>query len=128
MVLPGIQTLLGFQLIAVFQQAFDRLTPAERRLHLVAVMCVVTAIALVMTPAALHRLRQPDRVSERFILVSSALLMWSMVPLAIGTSCDIYLVARLATDNRPASVALAFGALIVFAVFWVAFPITVRID
>ncbi|MDQ2943358.1 MAG: hypothetical protein M3R21_06785 [Candidatus Dormibacteraeota bacterium] len=35
MVLPGIQALFGFQLIAVFNQTFSqRLSPAEQYLHL----------------------------------------------------------------------------------------------
>ena len=38
MVLPGVQALFGFQLIAVFNAGFgDKLTGAEQRLHLVAV-------------------------------------------------------------------------------------------
>ena len=128
MVLPGIQTLLGFQLIAVFQRAFSELSPGERQLHLAAVMCVVAAVALVMSPAVLHRSRQPQRVSQRFVAVSSALLMWSMLPLAVGTSCDIYLVARLATDNRAESGVLAALAVLIFAGLWVVFPKKVRLE
>jgi Family of unknown function (DUF6328) len=38
MVLPGIQALFGFQLIAVFNQGFgEKLTIGEERLHLVAI-------------------------------------------------------------------------------------------
>ena len=56
MVLPGLQALFGFQLIAVFSTRFaDDLTPAEQRLHLLAILLVVVAIALIMTPAAYHR-------------------------------------------------------------------------
>ena len=46
MVLPGIQTLLGFQLIAVFQPPFTELPRATQRLHLFAILCVVLAIGL----------------------------------------------------------------------------------
>src|SRR3954449_2300656 len=72
MVLPGIQALFGFQLVAVFNQAFwDRLNGHEQYLHLVAVTLIVTAIALVMTPAAYRRQAEPDRVSKRFVAVCS---------------------------------------------------------
>src|SRR5437588_6765743 len=38
MVLPGIQALFGFQLIAVFNSAFEqKLSPAEQRGHLLAI-------------------------------------------------------------------------------------------
>src|SRR5829696_7509440 len=83
MVLPGIQALFGFQLIAVFNTTFhERLTLGEQRLHLVAILSVVIAVGLVMAPAAIHR-QAPRTVSDRFIRVSSRLVMGSMVPLAI---------------------------------------------
>jgi hypothetical protein len=36
MVLPGVQAILGFQLIAVFNQRFQELSDARQMLHLVA--------------------------------------------------------------------------------------------
>ncbi len=44
MVLPGIQALFGFQLIAVFNQGFgEKLTLGEQRLHIVAISMAVVA-------------------------------------------------------------------------------------
>jgi hypothetical protein len=49
MVLPGIQALFGFQLIAVFSLGFaEKLTLAEQRLHLVAIALLAIAVALIM--------------------------------------------------------------------------------
>src|SRR5262245_25946426 len=68
MVLPGIQALFGFQLIAVFNQGFDeKLSPGEQQLHFIALFLVALSAALVMTPAAIHRQTQQRSVSERFI-------------------------------------------------------------
>lgn len=128
MVLPGIQTLLGFQLIAVFQPPFAGLPAGEQRLHLAAVLCVVLGIALVMTPAALHRLREPESVSRRFIRISSSLLMWSMPPLAVGLACDIYLVARIITGQRVESALLAGVALVIFGGLWFLLPSRARLE
>jgi hypothetical protein len=56
MVLPGVQALFGFQLIAVFNSTFrERLTSTEQIIHLVAIGLVTMAVALIMTPAAYHR-------------------------------------------------------------------------
>jgi hypothetical protein len=52
MVLPGIQSVFGFQLIAVFNNGFEQLTSPEKILHLCALVLVATAIALIMTPAS----------------------------------------------------------------------------
>ena len=48
MVLPGIQALFGFQLIAVFNSTFrERLSSTEQFFHLAAIGLVATAVAMV---------------------------------------------------------------------------------
>jgi hypothetical protein len=128
MVLPGIQALFGFQLIAVFADGFRReLTSGERKLHLVAVLCVVIAIALVMAPAAIHRQREPRSVSESFLTVSSALLMLGMIPLAIGTVLDVYLVAIAVVHNVPVAALAALIAAGAFIGLWGVLPARLRL-
>src|SRR6476469_1301333 len=83
-VVPGMQALFGFQLIAVFSATSgEQLSQTERVLHLAAIVLVTIAIVLVMAPAALHRQTEPLVISERFITISSRLLMASMAPLAV---------------------------------------------
>src|SRR5437870_8174195 len=84
MVLPGIQALFGFQLIAVFNSGFtEKLSVGEQRLHLVALFVVAVAAAIIMTPAAYHRQTDAREVTEQFIRISTRLLVWSMWPLAL---------------------------------------------
>ena len=72
MVLPGIQALFGFQLIAVFSPGFaQKLTLAEQRLHLVAIALLAIAVALIMAPAAYHRQREPQEVTSTFIQLAT---------------------------------------------------------
>lgn len=53
MVLPGVQALFGFQLIAVFNTAFsDKLSHGEQSVHLLALALVAIAVALIMSPAS----------------------------------------------------------------------------
>src|SRR5204863_5078521 len=71
MVLPGIQALFGFQLIAVFNSAFgEKLSSSKQRLHLLAIALLTIAIAIIMTPAALHRQKGPYEVTDTFVRVS----------------------------------------------------------
>jgi hypothetical protein len=122
-VVPGMQALFGFQLIAVFSSAFsERLSSMERILHLTAIVLVTIAIALVMTPAALHNQTEPLAVSSRFIRISSRLLMASMAPLALGLCLDIYLVARVIVGTRGVAATVAASLLGVFIVLWVLLP------
>jgi len=122
-VVPGMQALFGFQLIAVFSSAFgEQLSSMERMLHLIAIVLVTIAIALVMTPAALHRQTEPLAVSTRFIRISSRLLMASMAPLAVGLCLDIYLVARVIVGRRAVAATVAASLLGVFIVLWLVLP------
>jgi len=126
-VVPGMQALFGFQLIAVFNATFkEQLLPAERMLHLTAIVLVTIAIVLVMAPAALHRQTEPEAVSRRFIVVSSRLLMASMAPLAMGICLDVYIVARVIADSRGLAGIVAGSLLAIFIVFWLLLPRAVR--
>ena len=123
MVLPGIQALLGFQLIAVFNEGFaQRLGRAEQLLHLVAILLVALATGLVMTPAAYHRQAMQRAVSDAFLRLGSRLVSAALVPLGIGLAIEIFIVARLVTDSLPASVAIAGTTLAVLLALWIVFP------
>jgi uncharacterized protein DUF6328 len=122
MVLPGIQALFGFQLIAVFNSAFEaKLTPVEERLHLLAIALVAIAVAIIMTPAALHRQNGPREVTDTLVRVSSRLLLWSMAPLALSIAIDFYLVSRIITGRRLTCL-LATAIFAFFSGLWFVLP------
>ena len=122
MILPGIQALFGFQLIAVFNSRFSEvLSPAEQRLHLCAIGLIVVAVALIMSPAAYHRQTGPDQVTEQLVRISTRLVLWSMPPLAVSLCAEFYLIARVITDRTVASI-LAAALLAVFLLLWFLLP------
>jgi|tagenome__1003787_1003787.scaffolds.fasta_scaffold20138083_2 hypothetical protein len=122
MVLPGVQALFGFQLVAVFNQRFKDLQFNDQALHLAAVACVALSAALVMTPAAFHRQVLPDGVSEQMLKISTWLLLASMALLAIGIAADFFILAILVLENRTVSMILAAALFIVLALLWFGFP------
>ena len=81
MVLPGIQAFFGFQLIAVFNNRFQELTHTEQVLHLIALLLLAVSIALIMTPAAYHRIAERGMVSRHFVELASRFLECAMFPL-----------------------------------------------
>src|SRR2546427_403619 len=124
MVLPGIQALFGFQLIAVFNSGFDeKLTPPEQRLHLLAIALVAIAVALIMTPAALHRQKGPYDVTDLFVRVSNRVLLWSMAPLALGISIDFYLISKIIIGG-PLVAVFAAALFLLFLGLWFVLPRT----
>jgi hypothetical protein len=127
MVLPGLQALFGFQLIAVFNETFyERLSEAQQILHLAATVLVTVSIALVMAPAALHRQSERHSVSERFIDVSSRLLLAGMFPLALAIALEAYLVTAVILAEPARAWWVAAALLAVFAALWLGLPARVR--
>jgi hypothetical protein len=123
MILPGVQALLGFQLIAVFSSAFsERLSPAEQRLHLLALALLAIAGALVMAPAAYHRQTQPQRVSKRFLLLGGRLLLIALVPLTLAIALNFYLITRVILGDPTISLLLAAGLGSMFGALWFVWP------
>ncbi|MGH6940568.1 DUF6328 family protein [Hypericibacter sp.] len=117
-VLPGIQALFGFQLIAIFNAGFGRLSPFDQNLHLA---------ALVMTPAAYHRRSKREHVSGYFIDSTSFLLSWALLVLMLGTAMDAYVVAHLVVahlvvDSRWGSAVIALALFLVYLGLWFVYP------
>jgi hypothetical protein len=123
MVLPGVQALFGFQLIAVFSAGFDdKLSGIEQRIHLLALGLVAIAGALVMAPAAYHRQAGSLHVSDRFIRYAGRLPLSAMVPLMLGIALDFYLIARVILESTLISALAAVGLVCVLASLWFVLP------
>src|SRR5512146_2975576 len=115
MILPGIQTLFGFQLIAVFNSTFaEKLSPLEQRLHLLAIGLIGLAIVIIMTPAAYHRQTGPQHASQHFIALATRLLLISMPLLALSICMEIYLVSRLILNDASLSLLITAVILVFF--------------
>ena len=123
MILPGVQTLFGFQLIVVFNQRFqDGLSPFEQRLHLLAMALIALATGLLLAPAAYHRRAEPETISRRFVRLSTRLLTWSTYPLLASIVVDFYLVATFITANDAVSLLLAALVALALALLWLVLP------
>jgi hypothetical protein len=123
MVLPGVQALFGFQLIAVFNSTFEeKLTNTQQKFHLVAIALAVIAIALVMAPASLHQQAEPKLASDRFLRVSRRLLLAAMAPLATSISLDVFLVAEIICHNEAVAATVAGGLFAILLSLWFLYP------
>src|SRR5262245_48667861 len=125
-VLPGIQALFGFQLIAVFNRPFFDLDPPDRVVHLAAVLLVAVAIGLIMAPAAYHRLAGPGMVSRHWIDLASRDIAWAMVALMIAIGLDVYLVALMISSEAALAGALGAAAAAILGWLWFGVPLTRR--
>lgn len=114
-VLPGIQALFGFQLIAVFNERFHQLVQAEQVMHYLALLLVALAIAIIMTPAAYHRVVEQETVTEFFVRLASWLIAGAMVPLMLALALEVYLLGLIVLRSQATSATIAGLVLLVFA-------------
>ncbi|MGZ5543766.1 MAG: DUF6328 family protein [Limisphaerales bacterium] len=122
MVLPGIQALFGFQLIAVFNQGFKmNLDETEQVIHLIALLLVSISAILVIAPAAYHR-QANHQVSKHFLQLSSRFLAWAMAPLALGSCLDIYLVSRIIVSSVPIALGVTLLIFLIYLWAWFILP------
>lgn len=120
-VIPGAQALLGFQLIAMLNEGFDKLSTLSKYVHLVSLLLIAMSMILLMTPAAYHRIVERGEDTEEFWRFARKMLLWSMVPLAAGLSGDLYVVAERATHSAVCGLILAIVALVTFYGMWFGF-------
>jgi uncharacterized protein DUF6328 len=124
-VLPGIQALFGFQLIAIFAERFRNLAETAQTLHYAALLLVALSVVLIMTPVAYHRLAERRTVSQLFLNLASVLIAAAMLPLMVALSLEVYIVGQIIVGNAMASFAAA-ALFILTGVLWFGFPLSMR--
>jgi hypothetical protein len=125
-ILPGAQALLGFQLIVMMTQAFDRLPAAVQTIHVTALMALVIAVVLLIAPAAMHRLAFEGRDDAKFLRVGSPIVTLALLPLAASICCDMWVALYKLSGGGALP---AVGAVVTAATLlglWFALPLSLR--
>ena len=123
MVLPGIQALFGFQLIAAFNPSFSQLLPVPGQLlHLAAIVLIACAIALIMAPAAYHRQAERDRISHYFAKYASRMITVALVPLTAALALEVALVAYAITQRLWPATSLGIVLTVLYVAVWFVYP------
>jgi hypothetical protein len=122
MVLPGVQALLGFQLVAAFNQRFTQLSHAEQAAHIGGFLLIALAGGLLMTPAAYHRQTGGEKITRHFVRLATRLITIAMWPLAIAIAIDAYLLSRVVFEAPWIAGVLAAAVLIGLVGLWFVLP------
>ena len=85
---------------------------------------LAVSIALIMTPAAYHRIAERGMVSRHFVELASRFLEWAMFPLMLSITVDIFLIARFILDNAALGAGIALVTVLMFLGLWYVFPWT----
>lgn len=123
MLIPGAQTFVGFQLVAVFNSRFkDDLDHGEQITHLVAMACAIVALALLMTPALYHREAESGWISRGFVNLSTKILAMATPLLGAAVALDFYLIARVIMQDRALALVAGLAIAAVIVVLWFLLP------
>jgi hypothetical protein len=123
-VIPGLQVLFAFLLIAPFSSRFAEVDDAGHLLFVVALMAAAVAIVLFLTPTAYHRIA-PDLDRDERIRLSVRLALGGLSFLAVSVASAVVLVARFVfgTSTGTWLGAAVFGLI---ALLWYGLPIRRR--
>jgi hypothetical protein len=119
--LPGVQFLFAFLLIVPFQQKVDTLTDFQRGIYYVALASAALATALLIAPAAQHRVlfRQQDK--EALLRRSNRSAVAGLVALGLAICSALLLVVDV-LFSRSLAWATAGALALLLIWWWIAVP------
>jgi hypothetical protein len=125
-VLPGVQALLGFQLIVILTESFDALPQTSVLVHLGALAAIAISAVLLIAPAAHHRIVFGGEDAEEFLPIASAYLLAATVFLAFGMAADCYVIVAKVLGSSASGAAAAGATAIVCLGLWHIWPWMMR--
>src|SRR5437868_6889432 len=87
---PGVQALLGFQFVAVFNTAFNELPQSLKYIHVGSLFVISLSTIFLMAPASYHRIVDKGEDNEKFLSFASQMIVLAMITLALGISGDFF--------------------------------------
>jgi hypothetical protein len=121
----GVQILVGFLLSIAFTDRYAHASGYVKATHLLTVLFAMAAVALLIAPAAWHRMLFRQGLREELIGISDRFAMAGLVSLAVAMSGTAMLLAEVALGGWPAALT---GAVIGlgFGLLWFVFPARAR--
>lgn len=123
--LPGVQFLFAFLLVVPFSQGVDELTGFQRDVYLVALLAAALATALLIAPAAQHRVLFRQKDKEALLRRSNRSAFAGLVVLAVAVCSALLLVVDVLFD-RVLAWTVAAGVAAVLTWWWLAVPLWQR--
>jgi hypothetical protein len=109
-----------------FGQDFDRLPESSKQVHLVSLLATALSTVLLMAPPAHHRIVEQGANREAFHPLAGRFIIWSMVPLALGITSDLYVVGRKVTGSVVLAATSAAVLLAISYGFWFGYTLYQR--
>jgi hypothetical protein len=122
----GVQILFAFLLTLAFQARFGETTSFQRHVYVVTMMLCAAATALLIAPAAFHRVVYRRRLKQHLVQAANRLALAGMGLMLLSLVSAVLLVMDVVLGLVPAIV-LACVLLAWFAGWWFALPLVSRV-
>jgi hypothetical protein len=121
----GVQILFAFLLALAFQARFAAITTFQRHVYVVTLMLCAGATALLIAPAAFHRVTYRRRLKQQLIRAANRLALSGLVLLLLSMVSAVLLIMDVVLGLVPAIV-LAAVVLAWFTIWWFGLPLRTR--
>jgi Family of unknown function (DUF6328) len=122
----GVQILFAFLLTLAFTARFKSITPVQRDIYVVTLMLSAAATALLIAPAAFHRVIYGKRLKQHLVHMANKLAMGGLVVLLLAMISALVLILDV-TVGMSTAVILASGMLAWFFTWWFILPVHSRL-
>src|SRR4051794_8476144 len=123
--LPGVQFLFAFLLVVPFQQKGSQVTDFQRGVYFVALAAAALATALLIAPAAQHRIQFRQQDKETLLRRSNRSAIAGLFALGLAICSALLLVVDVLFSVTLAWItAVALAALLTW--WWLAVPLWMR--
>src|SRR6516225_4975768 len=121
----GVQILFAFLLALAFQARFGSITTFQRGIYVATLMLCAGATALLIAPAAFHRVIYRRRLKQQLVMVANRLALLGLVLLLLSLASAVLLIMDVVLGLVPAIV-LAAAVLAWFTMWWFVLPLRSR--
>jgi hypothetical protein len=123
--LPSAQLLTAFLLTLPFNHDFANVMQSQKWVFLATFLCSLASVVLLGAPAIQHRLMRPLRDRVRFKEIASREVLAGSLALSSALILGTHLVTSQVFGHPTASIAAAFVAAMIVALWWL-FPMVLR--
>jgi uncharacterized protein DUF6328 len=122
----GVQILFAFLLTLAFTSRFPAITEFQRYVYVLTLMLSAASAALLIAPAAFHRVVYRQRLKQHLVHAASRLALAGLALLLLAMVSALLLILDVVTGRGPALV-LAAAAMGWFIAWWFVLPVWKRV-
>jgi len=122
----GVQVLFGFLLSLPFTVRFSSLDHAQRDLYVVTLLLAGLATALLIGPAAYHRIVFRQHQKARLLRASNVMAIAGLATVMLAISAAVLLVLTTVVDQAVVTALISVLTFLTFGSLWFLFPMLNR--